>query len=227
MEPIARPATLTRWRLGLAARVRAYFLAGVLVIAPIGITVYFAWLVVAYVDDIVSRLLPARYNPETYLPFSVPGLGLVVAFALVTLIGAFAAGYAGRLLLRLSESILAHTPFLRGIYGATKQLFETVLSQKSTAFREVVLVEFPRTDMWSVGFLTGAHLDAAQGTASGELVGVFVPTTPVPTAGYLVYLPPGQMVRLDMTIEDGLKLVISGGIVVPPPRPRDAQPERA
>ncbi|MCC7276209.1 MAG: DUF502 domain-containing protein [Alphaproteobacteria bacterium] len=213
--------------MSLAARVRAYFLAGVLVTAPIGITVYLAWLVVDYVDDVVSRLLPAAYNPKTYLPFAVPGLGLVVAFVVVTLIGAFAAGYAGRLLLRLSEAILARTPFLRGIYGATKQLFETILSQKSTAFREVVLVEFPRADMWSVGFVTGAHLDAVQATRSGALVGVFVPTTPVPTAGYLVYLPPQQMVRLDMSVEDGLKLVISGGIVVPPRvPPGPVQPER-
>ncbi|BBK32624.1 putative membrane protein [Stella humosa] len=217
------PATLRRWRIGLAARIRAYFLAGVLVTAPIGITIYLAWLVVAYVDDVVARFLPERYNPETYLPFSVPGLGLLIAFALVTLIGAFAAGYVGRLVLRVSEAVFVRTPFLRGIYGAIKQMLETVLSQKSTAFREVVLVEFPRTDMWSIAFLTGARLDAAQSTRSGELVGVFVPTTPMPTSGYLVYLPESQIVRMPMSIEEGLKLVLSGGLVVPPTLP---QPDR-
>lgn len=223
-----RPATLTRWRIGLAARLRAYFLAGVLVTAPIGITVYLAWLVVDYVDDIVNRLLPTRYNPETYLPFSIPGIGLVVSFALVTLVGAFAAGYLGRFLLGVSEGIFARTPFLRGIYAATKQLFETVLSQKSTAFREVVLVEFPRTDMWSIGFVTGADPAAIQSTPSGTLVGVFVPTTPMPTSGYLVYVPPAQLVRLDLSVEDGLKLVLSGGLVMPngPPPARSPQPER-
>ncbi len=224
MDETARPATLTRWRIGLAARLRAYFLAGVLVTAPIGITVYLAWIVVDYVDDVVNRLLPERYNPETYLPFSVPGLGLILSFAVVTFIGAFAAGYFGRFALRLSEAVFARTPFLRGVYAAIKQLFETILSQKSTAFREVVLVEFPRADMWSIGFVTGAELEAVQHTPSGPLVGVFVPTTPMPTSGYLVYVPPAQLVRLEMTVEEGLKLVLSGGLVVPelvPPVPAE------
>ena len=216
MEEGPRPAILTRWRIGLATRIRAYFLAGVLVTAPIGLTIYLAWLVVAYVDDVVARFLPERYNPETYLPFAVPGLGLVVSFVVVTLIGAFAAGYVGRILLRLSEAIFQRTPFLRGIYGATKQLLETLLSQKSNAFREVVLVEFPRPDMWSIGFVTGARLDAVQNTPSAELVGVFVPTTPMPTSGYLVYVPESQVVRVAMTVEEGLKVVLSGGLVVPP-----------
>ncbi|WP_374448140.1 DUF502 domain-containing protein [Stella sp.] len=216
MEEGARPAILTRWRIGLAARIRAYFLAGVLVTAPIGLTIYLAWLVVDYVDDIVGRLLPARYNPETYLPFAVPGLGLLIAFVLVTLVGALAAGYVGTLLLRLSEALFHRTPFLRGIYGATKQLLETVLSQKSSAFREVVLVEFPRPDMWSIAFVTGARLEAAQHTHSGELIGLYVPTTPIPTSGYLVYVPASQVVRLAMTVEEGLKIVLSGGLVVPP-----------
>lgn len=219
------PARLTRWRLGLAARLRAYFLAGVLVTAPIGITVYLAWLIVHYIDQTVIVLLPEAYNPRTYLPFSIPGIGLLIALAVVTLIGAFAAGYVGRVFLRLGEGVLARTPFLRGIHAATKQLFEAVLSTKSTAFREVVLIEFPRKDMWSIGFVTGAHLEEVQGTPSGELVGVFVPTTPVPTAGYLVYLPAREMFRMDITIEEGLKLVISGGIVTPPRRqPPSDQP---
>lgn len=218
MEERARPAVLTRWRIGLAARIRAYFLAGVLVTAPIGLTIYLAWLVVDYVDDVVARLLPERYNPESYLPFAVPGLGLVVAFVLVTLIGALAAGYLGRILVRISEVFFQRTPFLRGIYGATKQLLETVLAQKSNAFREVVLVEFPRPDMWSIAFVTGARLDAVQNTPSGELIGLYVPTTPIPTSGYLVYVPESQVVRLDMTVDEGLKIVLSGGLVVPPPR---------
>ena len=225
MDQDARPATLTRWRTGLSTRVRAYFLAGVLVTAPIGISIYLAWLVVAYVDDVVHRLLPARYNPETYLPFSVPGLGLIVSFAVITLIGAFAAGYAGRLLLRLGEGIVAHTPFLRGIYGAIKQLFEAVLSQKSNAFREVVLIEFPRPGMWSIGFVTGATLDTGQPLPAGPLVGVYVPTTPIPTSGYLVYATPDDFIRLGMSVEEGLKLVLSGGLVGPG-HGSPAQPDR-
>jgi uncharacterized membrane protein len=218
MSDQAAAARLTRWRLGLVARLRAYFIAGVLVTAPIGVTIYLAWLVVGYIDQTVTLLLPAGYDPRALLPFSVPGLGLVIALVAITLIGAFAAGYIGRILLVLGEGIVSRTPFLRGIYGATKQLFEAVLATKSTAFREVVLVEFPRKDMWSIGFVTGSHLAEAQATPSGALTGVFVPTTPVPTSGYLVYLPPSEMVKLDMSIEDGLKLVVSGGVVTPPMR---------
>lgn len=215
--PPGAPA-FRRLRLGLAARLRAYFLAGVLVTAPIGITLYLAWIVVAGVDSLIGRILPERYQPETYLPFAMPGLGFVIALAGITVIGAFAAGYMGRVVLRLWEYFFQRTPVLRGIYGATKQIFEAVLTPRSNAFREVVLIEFPRTGMWSIGFVTGAGFDLARRTAVGELVGVYVPTTPNPTSGYLVYIAPTDMVRLPMSIDEGLKLVVSGGLVTPPDR---------
>ncbi|WP_245593392.1 DUF502 domain-containing protein [Azospirillum halopraeferens] len=198
-------------------RLRAYFLAGVLVTAPIAITVYLGWWFISFIDGTVRPLIPARYNPEAYLPFSLPGIGVAVLIVVLTLIGAFAAGYVGRLLLRLGEGVVGRMPVVRSVYGATKQIVETILANKSTAFREVVMVEFPRHGMWSLGFITGPAHPEVQRVSSEEMVNVFIPCAP-PTAGYLVIMARSEVVVLDMPVEDGLKLVVSGGIVSPPDR---------
>ena len=204
------------FHLGLLARLRAYFLAGVLVTAPVAITFYIVWLIVSFVDSRVSGLLPARYNPESYLPFGIPGLGLLIAIAALILIGAVTAGYVGRIVVRLSDAALARMPVVRSIYGATKQIFETVLAQKSTAFRQVCLVEYPRHGVWTLGFITGTTVGEVQERTSDEVVNVFLPTTPNPTSGFLLFVPRQDIIFLDMSIEDGIKMVISGGIVTPP-----------
>jgi uncharacterized membrane protein len=164
----------------------------------------------------VSGLIPERYNPETYLPFGIPGLGLVIAVAALILIGALTAGYVGRIVVRLSDAALARMPVVRSIYGATKQIFETVLAQKSTAFRQVCLVEYPRHGVWTLGFITGTTVGEVQERTSDEVVNVFLPTTPNPTSGFLLFVPRHDIILLDMSIEDGIKMVISGGIVTPP-----------
>lgn len=204
------------FHLGLLARLRAYFLAGVLVTAPIAITFYIVWLIVSFVDDRVGNLIPARYNPESYLPFGIPGLGLVIAVAALILIGAMTAGYVGRIVVRLNDAILARMPVVRSIYGATKQIFETVLAHKSTAFRQVCLIEYPRRGIWTLGFITGTTVGEVQVRTSDEVVNVFLPTTPNPTSGFFVFVPRQDIVLLEMSIEDGIKMVISGGIVTPP-----------
>src|SRR5947209_19487140 len=142
MPPL--PSAPRRRRMRLAERLRAYLIAGLLVTGPIAFTFYLAWLFVSVVDGWVATLLPARYLPQTYLPVPIPGFGLVVGVVVLILIGALTAGYLGRLLLRLSDRLMTRMPFIRGIYGATKQIFETVLAKQSNTFREVVLVEFPR-----------------------------------------------------------------------------------
>jgi len=219
-SPAEIPAPAERVRLpfhlGLLARLRAYFLAGVLVTAPIAITFYIVWLIVSFVDDRVGGLIPARYNPETYLPFGIPGLGLVIAIAALILIGAVTAGYVGRIVVRLNDAMLARMPVVRSIYGATKQIFETVLAHKSTAFRQVCMVEYPRRGIWSLGFITGTTVGEVQDRTSDEVVNVFLPTTPNPTSGFLLFIPRRDIVLLEMSIEDGIKMVISGGIVTPP-----------
>jgi len=203
-------------RSGLMARLRGYFLAGVLVTAPTGITCYLAWLFLVFVDDKVKPLIPPRYNPEYYLPFSIPGLGLIVLLVGLTMIGMLAAGLIGRTLLRIGESIVQRMPIVRGIYSASKQVIETVVGQNATSFREVVLVEFPRRDCWTVGFITGVAKGEIGRLTKEEVVNVFVPTTPNPTGGYLLFVPRAEVVPLRMSVEDGIKLVVSMGIVAPP-----------
>jgi uncharacterized membrane protein len=215
--PRAKPARRP-FHLSLRARLRAYLIAGVLITAPIGITFYLVWLVVSFIDDRVSAVLPDRYNPEYYLPFSVPGLGLVIALVALIVIGALTAGIVGRALVKLSESLLARMPVVRGVYSATKQIFETVLAQKSTAFRQVCLIEYPRRGLWSLGFITGTTVGEVQALTSDEVVNVFLPTTPNPTSGFLLFVPRQDLVILEMTIEEGIKMVVSGGIVTPPER---------
>lgn len=211
----APPRPVRRIRGGLAGRLRAYFLAGVLITAPISITIYLAWLFISFVDDSVMPLLPARYNPESYLPFSVPGIGLIVVLVGLTLIGAVTAGFIGRFFLRLSEQILNRMPVIRSVYGAVKQIFETVLAQQSAAFREVVLVEYPRTGIWALGFITGSTEGEVQEITDSEMVNVFLPTTPNPTSGFLLFVPKRDVVVLGMSVEEGIKMVVSGGIVTP------------
>ena len=208
-------------RIGIGARLRGYFFAGILVIAPISITVYIAWLFISFIDQRVFSVLPPVYNPETYLPFSIPGIGVVLMLVGLTLIGALTAGYVGKVFLRLSERVLNRMPVVRSIYGAAKQIVETVVSNKSSAFREVALVEYPRKGVWTVCFLTGRTIDQIGDVAGPRLVNIFVPTTPNPTSGFLLFVPESDIRRLDMTVEEGIKLVISTGIVTPAMKPQD------
>lgn len=203
-------------RPSLVGRLRAYFLAGVLVTAPIAITFYLVWLFITFVDGRVRPLIPPAYNPETYLPVTIPGIGLLIAVVVLTLIGAITAGYVGRIFVRLSEQALARMPVIRSIYGATKQIFETVFANQSKAFREVVLVEYPRHGIWAIGFITGTTEGEVQELTEDEVMNVFLPTTPNPTSGFLLFVPRRDLVFLSMTIEEGVKMVVSGGIVTPP-----------
>lgn len=214
-EEAGRLHALRHW---FRARLRTYFLAGVLVTAPIAITIWLAWEVIEFFDRQIQGLIPAPYNPEQYLPFSIPGLGLVVFVIALTLIGALTAGFIGRQIVELGEGVLARMPVIRSIHGAVKQIFQTVLAQKSDAFRQVVLVEFPRRDAWSLGFVSGITQGEIREVTAGEMLNVFVPTTPNPTSGYLIFVPRQDVIPLAMTVDEGIKLVVSGGIVMPPNR---------
>lgn len=210
-----------RVRAGLFTRLRRYFLAGIVVTAPVAITLYFAWWFVNFIDSQVLRAVPAVYHPDRYLPFSVPGLGLIVVLVGVTLIGFLAAGLVGRELVRIGEGLMARMPVVRSLYAALKQIFETILSQSSQSFREVVLVEYPRRGIWAIGFITGPTGGEVQHLTKEAMINVFLPTTPNPTSGFLLFVPEKDVVRLHMTIEEGAKMVISGGLVTPP-NPYDA-----
>lgn len=205
-------------RLGVAAKLRAYFFAGALVTAPLVFTIYLAWLFIAFVDGQVLPLIPAIYNPETYLKFSLPGLGLLIVVVALILVGALTAGFVGRSLLRLSERLLARMPVVRSVYSATKQIVETVLSQHSNTFRQVAAIEYPRRGVWALAFVSGPTEGEIQNRSPHDLINVFIPTTPNPTSGFLLFVPREDVHILNMSVEEGAKLVVSAGIVTPPDR---------
>jgi uncharacterized membrane protein len=214
------------FHLTLMGRLRAYLVAGVLVTAPIGITAWVVWVVVTWVDSRVGALLPRSYNPNTYLPFAVPGFGIVVSAVFLVLVGWLTANLFGRLLLRIGEAIVGRTPLVRTVYSTLKQIFETVLAERSTMFRKVVLVEFPRAGLWRVGFVTGVTPGRTQAVHPAGLVNVFIPGTPNVASGFLVLVPAGEAIELELGVEEALRLVVSGGIATP--RPTGArQPDRA
>ena len=204
--------------LSLPQRMRAYFITGILVVAPVSITLYLAWIFIGFVDNRITPLIPVKYNPETYLPFALPGLGLLILVVTLILVGAATAGFIGRLWARLSEQILGRMPVIRNIYGAVKQILETVLAQQSKAFREAVLVEYPRRGIWAIAFITGRTEGEVQNITEEECINIFLPTTPNPTSGFLLFVPKKDLVHLDMNVEEAIKMVISGGIVTPPDR---------
>ena len=204
--------------LGFGQRTRAYFFAGILVTAPIFITFYLAWLFIGFVDSKVTPLIPVKYNPETYLPFALPGLGLVILILFLTLVGAFTAGFMGRVWTRYSERMLARMPVIRTVYSALKQILETVFADHSAAFREAVLVEYPRRGIWAIAFITGRTKGEVQNMTEEECINIFLPTTPNPTSGFLLFVPKKDLIPLSMTVEEAIKMVISGGIITPPDR---------
>ncbi|MCW9045736.1 MAG: DUF502 domain-containing protein, partial [Alphaproteobacteria bacterium] len=214
-------------KVSFSGRLRAYFLTGILVSAPVFLTFYLAWVFIGFVDEKVTPLIPEKYNPETYLPFGLPGLGLFVMFIGLTLIGAFTAGFVGKFFIKTGERILSRLPVIRSVYGATKQILETVLAQQSEAFREAVLVEYPRRGIWAVAFITGATEGEVQNLTEEETVNIFLPTTPNPTSGFLLFIPKKELIPLNMSVEEAIKMVISGGIVTPPDTRPQAEQDQA
>jgi len=212
VPPAAEPEKLP-WHLSVLGRLRAYFFAGILVTAPVSITFYIAWKFILFMDNSVSPLIPPTLNPKNW---GIPGFGLVAVVVSLTLIGALTAGFAGRMLVRLYDAILERMPVLRGIYSAVKQIFETMLAQKANAFREVALIEYPRKGIWTLAFITGTPKGELGRCFDDEMVNVFVPTTPNPTSGFLLFLPRAEVRVLEMSVEDGIKMVVSTGILTPP-----------
>ena len=212
--------------LTLGQRLRVYFFAGILVTAPISITFYLAWLFITFIDAQVRGMVPPRFHPETYLPFSVPGIGLVLIIVCLALIGWLTAGFLGRLIMRMQDRLLAGMPVIRSVYGATKQILETVLANQSKAFREVVLVEYPRRGLWCLAFQVGETAGEVQNVTSDRVVNIFLPTTPNPTSGFLLFVPREDVISLGMSVEEGIKMVVSGGIVTPPDRRPEEERER-
>ncbi|HUS53922.1 MAG TPA: DUF502 domain-containing protein [Thermohalobaculum sp.] len=201
---------------GVWAGMRANFLTGLIVVAPIVLTLYLTWNFITFVDAKVVPLVPAPYNPRTYIDADIPGFGLVIFLIFTTMVGYFAKRVFGKQLIRLGESIVSRMPVVRSIYNALKQIVETVLSQTKSSFRQACMVEYPRKGLWAIAFIatdTKGEIKEKQG--GEEMVSVFLPTTPNPTSGFLLFVPKKDVILLDMTIEEAAKLVISAGLVVP------------
>jgi uncharacterized membrane protein len=203
-------------KVSLGARLRGYFLAGILVTAPISITIYVTWGFLAFVDKKVGKFLPEGGYDALYGGTTIPGLGLMAAIVFFIVVGWFATNFLGRMIVRTSEYILHRVPVINTIYKGIKQVFETVIGAQAQAFREVVMFEFPRKGVWAMGFVTGVTKGEVQRLTEDEVVNVFFPTTPNPTSGFLLFLPKKDLIFLEMNVEDAIKMIISGGIVTPP-----------
>ena len=205
-------------------RLRTYFLTGLVVASPVGITIYLALAFIDLIDRNIKPLIPAAYNPETYLPFPLPGIGLVFLFLMLTVLGFFAANFLGRTLIKIGEKILNRMPVVRSVYNTLKQIFETVISENKGSFQEVVLIEYPRKGLWAIAFISGENKGEIQRKMADDVVNVFLPTTPNPTSGFLLFVPKKDIIRLDMTPDEGAKYVISAGLVDPGNMPVKEEP---
>nr|WP_257098599.1 DUF502 domain-containing protein [Pseudovibrio flavus] len=198
-------------------RLRNYFFTGLVITGPIGITIYLSWSFIQLVDNWVKPFIPYQYNPDSYLPIEVPGVGLIAALLALTVIGFLTANIAGRSLVGVGERILGRMPLVRNLYGALKQIFETVIHEGGQNFSKAGLIEYPRRGLWAIVFLaTETKGEVASRLADeDDMVSVFLPTTPNPTSGFLLFVPRKEVRLLSMSVEDAAKLVISAGLVNP------------
>lgn len=194
---------------------RRYLVAGLLVWLPLGATFFVIQLLVGWMDQSLL-LLPERFRPETLLGFNIPGLGVVLSLLILLLTGLVAANLFGRKLVELWEQLLSRIPLVRSVYSAVKQLVETMFADNGNSFRKVVLVEFPRRGLWTLAFLTNDEQGVVQQATGREVISVYVPTTPNPTGGYFVLVPVEDVREIDLSVDEGLKLLLSMGAVNPP-----------
>jgi uncharacterized membrane protein len=201
---------------GLASRLRNYFLTGLILVGPIYITINLTWWFVNWVDDAMRPFIPLSLRTETYLPFRVPGYGVIIALSGLTLLGFLTANLVGRTLVEFSENLLNRMPIVRPIYKTMKQIFETLFSKSGSSFRKVALAEFP-AGMWSVVFVasTPSGEMAARLPGGEDYVSCFLPCTPNPTTGFFFYAPRSQVIDLDITVEQAMTLIMSAGMVQP------------
>ena len=201
----------------LGARLRGYFLTGLIVVGPVAITVYVVWWFINLVDAWVKPLLPQTYLPENYLPFNVPGVGLIVGIFGLMVVGALTANLFGRTIVSYGEMMLDGMPVVRGVYRLLKQIFTTIFSKSGTSFKRVGLIEFPRKGLYAIVFLAGDPPQEIEEKIGGgnPLITVFMPNGPNPTTGFIVFVRASEVITLDLPVEDAAKLVVSAGLVSP------------
>ena len=205
---------------GVLARLRNYFLTGLIVAGPVAITAYLTWSFIKWVDGLIGPLIPPALRPDTYSPVPIPGTGLVIALVGLTLLGFLTANLVGRTLVGWGERLLSHMPIVRPVYKTMKQIFETLFSKSGSNFRKVALVEFPAPGMWSLVFLSQAPSEEISSRLpKTEHVSAFMPCTPNPTTGFFFYVPRKDLIDLDISVESAMTLLISAGMVQPGTEP--------
>ena len=220
-EPHRRP--------GLFARLRSSFLTGIVVIAPVGLTIWLLWSVMGWVDSVILPLVPSTILPEKYIGINLRGIGLIIFLLFTIIIGWIAKGILGRSMISFAESLVQRMPVVRTIYSGIKQISETVFAQSERSFEKACLIQYPRKGIWAIGFVSTEAKGEVykQINPNNKLMSVFLPTTPNPTSGFLLFLPKEDVIELEMSVEDAAKLVISAGLVYPnakdPTRP-EVQP---
>ena len=220
------PKTLPKPQSGLIAGFRNSFLTGLVVIAPVALTIWLIWSVIGWIDGFVLPFIPNLYHPDNILntifgqdvAINIRGLGVVVFLLFTTFVGWIAKGFLGRSLIRVGENLVRRMPVVRSIYSGVKQIAETVFAQSDRSFEKACLIEYPRKGIWAVGFISTEAKGEVKYKAksNSDLLSVFVPTTPNPTSGFMLFFPRNDVIELEMSIEDAAKLVISAGLVYPP-----------
>ena len=203
-------ARLKRRSISIIARLRNYFFTGIVVLVPIGITLYLT----KFLVSVSSNLIPTEINPNSYLPYSIPGLEIILSVIFITIIGGLSLSFIGKKILQLVNDLFKRIPILRTIYSAIGQMTET-LTPKRKSKKSVVIVEYPRKGIWAVGFATKNNTGEITKKTNKKLVNVFVPTTPNPTSGFLLMIPKNEIIYLDMSFEEASKFIVSAGTSIP------------
>lgn len=193
-------------------KIQSYFFSGILIVAPLGLSLYVAWIVVGLADKIFRPFVPLT---QFGIPAEIPGVGLIVAFLFFTILGAIAGSFFGRLYHRIVDATLSKIPGLNSIYSTVKQIIDTFATTKSNAFKEVVLIEYPQKDMYALGFLTAITKGEIATRKNKKMINVFMPSTPNPTTGFLMFVPLSKCTKLSMSVDQAIKYIISAGLVTP------------
>ena len=225
-QPHILPPPVPHRKPGFFGALRASFLTGLVVVLPIGLTVWLVWSVMGWIDSFVLPFVPTKFRPEQYIGIDLRGVGVIILLLFTIVVGWVAKGLIGRSLLGWGEGVVDRMPVVRSVYAGLKQIAETVFAQTETSFDKACMIEYPRPGVWAIGFVsTMAKGEIARIAPAGDpLVSVFLPTTPNPTSGFLLYVPQSQLRYLDMGIEDAAKLIISAGLVYPNPKPAPELP---
>lgn len=202
-------------RLSLWGWLRGRFLAGMVIAAPIAVTIYVLQFLISFIDNRVRPLLPPLLQPETYTNYAIPGFGVLVMIVALTILGAVATNLIGRSVISAADRIMTRLPIVRNVYAAFKQLTEVLANNQQASYDRVVMVEYPKLGSWCIGFVSTSAQGEIRNRLGADYIGVFVPTTPNPTSGFLIYVRATECIDLDMSVEEGAKMILSAGLIVP------------